>query len=210
MRLTTRISACGEKALSKFPFMRRTLEECCDANGKFVEALAREALKGDLITFDSKDNSTTCAMAIEYIKHLHACLDHIDDSDDSSAEDNNSKEVSIAHRKMDSGKVVFVRITIREKGDAIRLIYEIGNPYEVKGNAMTHAWNFAVMCYRIGIWLKEGFAKGCGKVLILEEGKGAHGISEEAARLNGKDAALKSNQRQKQSAGDDLTKVAMK
>ena len=189
MRLTTRISACGEKAISKFPFMRRTIEECCDENGILNEAIAREALKGDLVSFDSKDNSTTCAMALEYIRHLHACLDHLDDSDESSDDDAYGKEVTIAHRKMDSGKVVFVRLTIREKGDAIRLIYEIGNPYDIKGNALTYAWNFAVMCYRIGIWLKEGFAKGCGKVLILEEGKGASGIAEEAARLNAKDAA---------------------
>lgn len=189
MRLTTRISACGGKAISKFPFMRRTIEECCDENGTLDEGLARDALKGDFVSFDSKDNSTTCAMALEYIRHLHACLDHLDDSDESSDDDAYGKEVTIAHRKMDSGKVVFVRLTIREKGDAIRLIYEIGNPYDIKGNALTYAWNFAVMCYRIGIWLKEGFAKGCGKVLILEEGKGASGIAEEAARLNAKDAA---------------------
>ena len=206
MRLTTRISACGDKAISKFPFMRRTIEECCDKNGTLNEAIARESLKGDLVSFDSKDNSTTCAMALEYIRHLHACLDHLDDSD----EDASGKEVSITHRKMDSGKVVFVRLTIREKGDAIRLIYEIGNPYDIKGNALTYAWNFAVMCYRIGIWLKEGFAKGCGKVLILEEGKGARGIAEESARLNAKDAELHEKQLRNNPPKDDLTSAAMK
>lgn len=189
MRLTIRISACGERALSQFPFMRRSIEECCDENGKLDESIAREALKGDLVTFDSKDNCTTCAMALEYIRHLHSCLDHMDDSSDGSDDACGRREEQIAHRKMDSGKVVFVRMTIREKGDAIRLIYEIGNPYDIKGNALTYAWNFAVMCYRIGIWLREGFARGCNKTLILEEGKGADGIADEAARLNAKDEA---------------------
>jgi len=172
-----------------FPYMRRTIEECCDADGKLQEPLARDALNGDLVMFDSKDGLTTCAMAMEFIKHLHSCITHLEDDDsDECHEDVRSRADSIAKRKMDEGKVVFVRLTIKEKGDAIRLIIEIGNPYDVKGNALTHARTYAVMCARICIWLKEAFASGCGKVLLIEEGKGADGIYDDALRLNARDS----------------------
>ena len=185
MRLTSRISACGEKALSCFPSIRKTIDECVDENGHLSESLAREAIDGDCVTWDSKDNCTTCAVALEFVKQIRGCISHLEDKfSDKFHEDAATKIEKKALEKMDKGKVVFVRTTIKEKGDAVRLIFDIGNPYEIKGTAMIHAWNLAVMCARIAIWLKEGFAKGCGKVLLLEEGKGTEGLMEEARRMN--------------------------
>jgi hypothetical protein len=197
MRIIAKVSTAGIAGLSRFPVPNAEIEDCLTPDGRLDESKARAALNVDQVQFSSADDIRSIAFAFEYLKQTRSVVErlaarvnedgdceavveevpHVPDVRTESSTDSDRR----CERNMAKGRFCYVRtdIAARERGIVARL--SVANPREVAGAAERFARDYALMCARILLYLRENIST---TPVILVEGDGAQGIFAEAAGMD--------------------------
>ena len=191
MRIVAKIATAGVAGLSRFPVPNATIEECLTPDGRLDEYKARHALNCDQVQIGSKDDRRVIAFTMEYLKQMRSVVEHLAERvgpDAASVDDEKGFRTSAAtkndrrcERNMKRGRHAFCRTDITGCADGIHARLTVQNPREAMGAAENFARDFAVMCARILIYLRENITT---THITLIEGDGASGVFADAAELD--------------------------
>ena len=197
MRIVAKIATAGVAGLSRFPVANAEIDECLTPDGRLDEAKARAALNCEQVQIASTDDRRVVAFSLEYLKQMRSVVERLAENINAQGEvaasvtDEKGCRTEAAtpgdracERRMKKGRFAFCRTDITSCADGIHVKLTVQNPREVVGHTESFAYEFAVMCARILIYLKAEIAT---TDIVLIEGEGAQGVYDDARKLNRRD-----------------------
>ena len=197
MRIVAKIATAGVAGLSRFPVANAEIDECLTPDGHLDEAKARKALDCEQVQIASTDDRRVVAFALEYLKQMRSVVERLAENINAQGEttasvtDEKGYRTEAAtpggracERRMKKGRFAFCRTDITSCADGIHVKLTVQNPREVVGHTESFAYEFAVMCARILIYLRENITQA---EITLIEGEGAKGVYADAAAMNRRD-----------------------
>ena len=197
MRIVAKIATAGVSGLSRFPFPNASIDECLTPDGRLDEIKVRKALDCEQVQVASTDDLRVLAFAMEYLKQMASVVKHLADnlnrdgevaaavSDVDTSANYRTAPATLGDRRcernMNKGRFAFCRTDITGCADGIHAKLTIQNPRGVVGNAECFARDFAMMCARILLYLRENITT---TRITLLEGEGASGIYAAAEDMN--------------------------
>ena len=195
MRITAKIATAGASGLSRFPSLRASISDCLAPDGSLDTAKMRRALDCDQVQFSSKDTRRTLAFAMEYLTQTESVVRRLAQTVNAGGECNATVEDARGNyrteaktagdrsceRRMNRGYHAYCRTDITDCADGIHAKLTVQNPRDVVGHTESFARQYAVMCARILIYLKENITT---TAIVLVEGDGAQGVFDEAREMN--------------------------
>lgn len=167
MRITAKIATAGVAGLSRFPVANYTIEECTSPDGRLDPAKTRRALDVEQVQIGSKDDLRVLAFTLEYLTQQRSVVEKMAENmnrDGVAASVTDEKGVRTeattpgdrrCERNMKRDRVVYVRTDVTGCADSIHVKLSVMNPRVVVGNAEPFAREYAIMCARILIYLRE-------------------------------------------------------
>ena len=196
MRITAKISAAGASSLHRFPVAQYSIDECKSEGRGLDLSKVRKALDVDGVQMGSRDDMPVLAFGLEYLFQQQSVVEHLAEKMNRQGDcEAGVREAGIrteaatpgdrrCERRMNKDLVAYVRTDITSCADGIHVKLSVMNPREVVGNAIVYAREFAVMCARILIYLREAIITA---PIVLLEGEGASGIFADADAMNRRD-----------------------
>lgn len=190
MRITAKITTAGVAGLSRFPVPNASIDECLGPDGRLDETKARRALAVDQVQTASTDTRRVFAFALEYLAQTRSVVEHMasDLGPDGATVCPEgvhtapaSKRDRACERRMNRGSHAYCRTDVTDCADGIHVRLSVQNPREVVGNAERFAYEYAVMCARILLYLRRSVGAAA---IVLIEGDGAKGVFADAAALD--------------------------
>ena len=212
MRITAKIATAGVAGLSRFPVANYTIDECTAPDGRLDPAKTRRALDVEQVQIGSKDDLRVLAFTLESLTQQRSVVekmaknltrDGIPASVSSVSPDgqavldparsNYRTEAATpgdrrCERNMKRDRVAYVRTDVTGCADGIHVKLSVMNPRDTVGNAISFARDYAVMCARILIYLREAITTAR---IVLIEGEGAQGVYADAEAMNRRDDLAK-------------------
>lgn len=159
MRISIRVSAAGDRSLTRIPFAARELKDCLNCHGKIDRALAQTALFGSVshadgsynpFTPSSSDDEMVYFAALTFLDNLHEAYATVvaDERADCHAETQCRQDERLVTR-MDEGRFVFVRISINRVRAGVSVSVAVNNPHGVVGKSEVEARMFAVTAVQL-------------------------------------------------------------
>jgi len=197
MRIVAKIATAGVAGLSRFPVANAEIDECLTPDGHLDESKARAALNCEQVQIASTDDRRVIAFGLEYLKQMESIVRHLAENINAQGEttaavtdEKGCRTEAVTpgdracERRMKKGRFAFCRTDITSCADGIHVKLTVQNPREVVGHTESFAYEFAVMCARILIYLK---AEITTTDIVLIEGEGASGVFADAAAMNRRD-----------------------
>ena len=197
MRIVAKIATAGVAGLSRFPVANAEIDECLTPDGRLDEAKARAALNCEQVQIGQKDDRRVIAFSLEYLKQMRSVVERLAENINAQGEvaasvtdEKGYRTEAVTpgdracERRMKKGRFAFCRTDITSCADGIHVKLTVQNPREVVGHTESFAYEFAVMCARILIYLREAITT---TDLVLIEGEGAQGVYADAAAMNRRD-----------------------
>ena len=201
MRIVAKIANSGSSCLSRFPVPDASVRECCNAAGRLDETKVRRALAVDQVQIGSKDDMPVLAFGLEYLSQQRAVVERLahdlNASGDVAAAITDTRGVRTepatpgdrrCERNMNHGRVAYFRTDVTSCRDGIHVKISVQNPRAVVGHTEAFARDYAVMCARILLYLRNSITTAR---IVLIEGDGADGIFAEARSLDRRDDLAK-------------------
>ena len=200
MRITAKIATAGVAGLSRFPVANYTIDECTAPNGRLDPAKTRRALDVEQVQIGSKDDLRVLAFALVYPTQQRPVVEKMAENmnrDGVAASVTDEKGVRTeaatpgdlrCERNMKRDRVAYVRTDITGCTDGIHVKLSVMNPRVVVGGAESFAREYAIMCARILVYLREAITTA--KITLLE-GEGAQGVYADAEAMNRRDDLAK-------------------
>ena len=200
MRITAKIATAGVAGLSRFPVPNYTIDECASVDGRLDPAKTRRALDVEQVQIGSKDDNRVLAFTLEYLTQQRSVVEKMAENmnrDGVAASVTDEKGVRTeaatpgdlrCERNMKRDRVAYVRTDVTGCADGIHVKLSVMNPRVVVGNAEPFAREYAVMCARILVYLREAITTAR---IVLIEGEGAQGVYADAEAMNRRDDLAK-------------------
>lgn len=200
MRITAKIATAGVAGLSRFPVPNYTIDECASVDGRLDPAKTRRALDVEQVQIGSRDDNRVLAFALEYLTQQRSVVEKMAENlnrDGVAASVTDEKGVRTeaatpgdlrCERNMKRDRVAYVRTDITGCADGIHVKLSVMNPRVVVGNAEPFAREYALICARILIYLREAIT---ATRIVLIEGEGAYGVYSDAEAMNRRDDLAK-------------------
>lgn len=200
MRITAKIATSGIAGLSRFPVPNYTIDECTAPDGRLDPVKTRRALDVEQVQIGSRDDLRVLAFTLEYLVQQRSVVERmaenmIRDGVPASVSDEKGVRTFAAtpgdrrcERNMKKDRVAYVRTDITGCTDGIHVRLSVMNPRIVVGDAERFARDYAIMCARILIYLREAITTA---PIVLIEGEGASGVYADAEAMDRRDDLAK-------------------
>ena len=150
MRISVRIAAGGNRALTRLPLPRRKLQECLNERGKIDRAKAQLAFApapdDDFRPFTpaSTDDDAVYFAVLTFSELLEDAFADVaaDPNADVSAGAVTRQDQHL-ERRFEKKRFVYARVNFRRNASAVRASVGVDNPQEIVGQSETEAWCFA-------------------------------------------------------------------
>lgn len=199
MRIVAKIATAGGAGLSRFPCLPCKVEELTGPDGRISDSRLRAALVMDQVTIGGKDELPELVFGAEYMGQVKnaiiklsekvnedgECSSAVEDCDGDGSSDGSDHR---CERNMKRGRFVYCRTDITGCQDGIHAKLTVKNPRGVVGSAELFAYEYAVMCARILLYIKSQIHT-TGVVLL--EGEGCAGVIEAAKRSDAESEAAR-------------------
>ena len=202
MRIVAKIATAGLSGLSRFPVANYTIDECTSPDGRLDPAKTRRALDVEQVQIGSRDDLRVLAFTLEYLTQQRSVVEKMAENmnrDGVAASVTDEKGVRTeaatpgdlrCERNMKKDRVAYVRTDITGCADGIHVRLSVQNPRDVVGHAELFAREYAIMCARILIYLRDAITTA---KIVLIEGEGAQGVYADAEAMKRRETRVKRN-----------------
>lgn len=197
MRIVAKIASAGTGGVSRFPVLNASIDECLGPDGHLDPALVRKSLDLEQVQFGSKDDLRVMAFAMEYLTLQRSIVERLAAQIEKGGEcaatvadvPTHRQEPVVpsdqrSERRLNRGRVVYVRTDITGCADGIHAKLSVQNPKGVVGHSESFARDYALMCARMLNYLKDNIKTS---EIVLIEGEGVAGIYDEARNRDRED-----------------------
>lgn len=193
MRIVAKIATAGVAGLSRFPVSKYTIDECL-VNGRLDPIKTRQALNVEQVQIGSRDDFPVLAFTLEYLTQQRSVVErmaeNINHSGETVATVTEDKGIRTeaatlgdgkCERNMRRNRVAYVRTDISNCTDGLHVKLSVLNPKEVVGHTEKFAREYALICARIFLYLRDNIKT---TKITLIEGEGVSGLYAEAELMN--------------------------